>query len=76
MRQRGLRVKKRYVYASEFGKSFQDARGFDWNSEKPAFHWETLRENKKTEISRLNAIYNNLLSGVSATGANGRAHDG
>lgn len=69
----GCVPKKLYVYASEFGKGFQDARGFGWDSEKPAFHWETLRDNKKNEISRLNAIYKNLLGGVSAEIIDGRA---
>ena len=69
----GCVPKKLYVYASEFGKSFQDASGFGWDSEKPPFNWETLRDNKKTEISRLNAIYSKLLGGVSAEIIEGRA---
>ena len=69
----GCVPKKLYVYASEYGKGFADARGFGWQSEKPAFDWSTLRDNKKTEISRLNAIYRNLLSGVEATLIDGRA---
>ena len=70
----GCVPKKLYVYASEFGKSFVDARGFGWDSETPEFDWATLRDNKKTEISRLNAIYRNLLGGVSAEIIEGRAH--
>jgi glutathione reductase (NADPH) len=70
----GCVPKKLYVYASEFGKSFQDARGFGWDSSRPAFIWETLRDNKKTEISRLNAIYRNLLSGVEADLIDGTGH--
>jgi len=69
----GCVPKKLYVYASEFGKGFDDARGFGWDSQSPAFDWATLRDNKKTEISRLNAIYRNLLSGVEATLLEGRA---
>lgn len=69
----GCVPKKLYVYASEFGKAFNDARGFGWDSETPPFNWETLRDNKKTEISRLNAIYRDLLSGVSADTIDGRA---
>jgi glutathione reductase (NADPH) len=60
----GCVPKKLYVYAAEFGKAFKDARNFGWNSETPAFDWATLRDNKKAEISRLNAIYENLLTGV------------
>ena len=52
----GCVPKKLYVYASEFGKAFKDARNFGWESAVPGFDWATLRDNKKTEISRLNAI--------------------
>ena len=69
----GCVPKKLYVYASEYGKGFADAQGFGWNSSTPPFDWATLRDNKKTEISRLNAIYRNLLSGVEADVIDGRA---
>mgnify|MGYP001813578832 FL=1 len=69
----GCVPKKLYVYASEFGKAFQDARGFGWDSETAPFNWATLRDNKKAEIARLNAIYRSLLSGVDATMIDGRA---
>jgi glutathione reductase (NADPH) len=69
----GCVPKKLYVYASEFGKAFKDARGFGWDSETAPFNWATLRDNKKTEIARLNAIYRNLLTGVEATMMDGRA---
>jgi glutathione reductase (NADPH) len=68
----GCVPKKLYVYASEFGKGFKDARNFGWDSAVPGFDWATLRDNKKTEISRLNAIYDNLLAGVEADVINGR----
>ncbi|HCZ16398.1 MAG TPA: glutathione-disulfide reductase [Candidatus Accumulibacter sp.] len=69
----GCVPKKLYVYASEFGKAFKDARNFGWRSERPGFDWATLRDNKKTEISRLNAIYDSLLAAVQAEVINGRA---
>ncbi len=69
----GCVPKKLYVYASEFGKAFEDARGFGWHSERPPFDWATLRDNKKTEISRLNGIYSNLLEGARAELVDGRA---
>ncbi len=68
----GCVPKKLYVYAAEFGKAFNDARGFGWDGQQPAFDWHTLRDNKKTEIARLNAIYDNLLQGVNATVIDGR----
>ena len=69
----GCVPKKLYVYASEFGKAFADGRGFGWESESVSFDWATLRDNKKTEISRLNAVYRNLLAGVHASLIDGRA---
>ncbi|MEH6633922.1 MAG: glutathione-disulfide reductase [Halioglobus sp.] len=69
----GCVPKKLYVYAAEYGKGFKDAQGFGWDSATPQFTWATLRDNKKTEISRLNAIYRNLLSGVNAQVIEGRA---
>ncbi len=68
----GCVPKKLYVYASEFGKGFKDAQGFGWDSAATRFNWATLRDNKKTEISRLNAIYRNLLSGVEVQVIDGR----
>jgi glutathione reductase (NADPH) len=69
----GCVPKKLYVYASEFGKAFEDARGFGWDSAKPAFAWATLRDNKKAEIARLNGIYRKLLDGAEADIIDGRA---
>ena len=68
----GCVPKKLYVYASEYGKGFADARGFGWGSDKAPFEWATLRDNKKTEISRLNDIYRGLLGGVDAQIIDGR----
>jgi glutathione reductase (NADPH) len=69
----GCVPKKLYVYASEYGKHFEDARGFGWDSVKPAFDWSTLRDNKSTEIARLNAIYDRLLDGAGCEVIEGRA---
>jgi len=69
----GCVPKKLYVYASEYSHAFEDARGFGWGSEIPPFDWSELRDNKSREISRLNAIYDNLLEGVKAKVIDGRA---
>ncbi len=68
----GCVPKKLYVYAAQFGKGFEDARGFGWDSNRPRFDWATLRDNKKTEIARLNGIYRKLLDGAGAQLLNGR----
>ena len=68
----GCVPKKLYVYASEFGKAYKDGGGFGWDSAPASFNWATLRDNKKTEISRLNGIYRNLLGGVAVEIIDGR----
>ncbi len=69
----GCVPKKLYVYASEYGKGFADAAGYGWDAGEPVFDWATLRDNKKTEISRLNAIYRNMLEGANAELIDGHA---
>lgn len=69
----GCVPKKLYVYASEFSESYRDAVGFGWDKTNPGFNWNTLRDNKTQEISRLNGIYDNLLGGNGVTVINGRA---
>ncbi|MCR9105213.1 MAG: glutathione-disulfide reductase [Gammaproteobacteria bacterium] len=69
----GCVPKKLYVYASEYGKGFQDARGFGWSAQTHQFDWTVLRDNKRDEIARLNNIYRNLLAGVDAEVIDGRA---
>lgn len=68
----GCVPKKLYVYAAQFGKGFEDARGFGWGSSKPRFDWATLRDSKKTEISRLNEIYRKLLDNAGTQRIDGR----
>ncbi len=59
----GCVPKKLLYYASYFGQDFQDSRGFGWDlGSQPKFSWSTLIENKNAEISRLNAIYQTLLT--------------
>ena len=62
----GCVPKKLYTYASHYGHDFHDAAGFGWEVEQAKFNWPTLVANKKSEISRLNGIYGNMLdnSGV------------
>jgi len=54
---RGCIPKKLFVYASEFGHMFHDAKGYGWTSGKPHFDWATLVANKDAEIDRLNGVY-------------------
>lgn len=67
----GCVPKKMFVYASEYREKMEEAKGFGINGQINDFHWPTLRDNKSNEISRLNGIYANLLTGPGATIFNG-----
>ena len=69
----GCVPKKLYVYASEYSAHFDDAEGFGWSAGTALFDWATLRDNKKTEIARLNGIYRRLLENAGCTVIDGRA---
>lgn len=69
----GCVPKKLYVYASEFASDFRNSVGFGWQVNNPTFNWETLRDNKKQEILRLNEVYEKLLDNSGVEIFNGRA---
>jgi len=69
----GCVPKKLFVYSSEFSESFNDAKGFGWSATESTFDWPTLRDNKNTEISRLNGIYDNMLGNAGVEVIKGRA---
>ena len=62
----GCVPKKLYTYASHFSHDFENAKGFGWKLGSATFDWPKLVNNKKTEISRLNDIYANLLNNSGA----------
>ncbi len=69
----GCVPKKLFVYAAEFATDFADARGFGWTVGETSFDWSTLISNKNTEISRLNGIYEWLLTSKNVDIHNGFA---
>ena len=69
----GCVPKKLFVYGSHFAEEFADARGFGWDSDRPTFAWDTLRDNKTREIERLNGVYGNLLAQAGVHLKRGRA---
>lgn len=70
----GCVPKKLYSYAAHFHDSFDDAAGFGWQLPGPAtFDWATLRDNKISEIKRLNDIYQRMLEGAGVALLNARA---
>ena len=70
----GCVPKKLFVYASQFPEQFHSSQGFGWSqSSQPTFDWATLRDNKTTEIQRLNSIYESLIDNSGADLFDGRA---
>ena len=70
----GCVPKKLFVYGSHFAEDFEDAKAYGWNVAIDPFDWPTLRDNKTTEIQRLNGIYGDLLNGAGVAIHDGRAH--
>ncbi|WP_184219582.1 glutathione-disulfide reductase [Paenochrobactrum gallinarii] len=60
---RGCVPKKLYVYASQFGESFDDAAGYGWSVGTSTFDWRTLVDAKEKEITRLEGLYRKGLEG-------------
>lgn len=69
----GCIPKKLYSYAAHYGHAFAEAAGFGWEKLEPRFDWETLKTNRRTEISRLNGVYERLLLGNNVQVINGFA---
>ena len=69
----GCIPKKLFVYASHFSHDFEDAAAYGWTVGEPRFDWKTLRDNKDTEIKRLNGIYENMLGNANVDVFNARA---
>jgi len=69
----GCIPKKLYSYAAHYGEAFEEARGYGWPVQRPAFDWETLKSKRAREITRLNGVYENVLRGAGATLLRGRA---
>lgn len=69
----GCVPKKLLVYGAHFSEDFEQAAGFGWTVGDATFDWPTLIANKNREISRLNSIYRNLLTGSGVTIHEGHA---
>ena len=72
----GCIPKKLFVYAAHFHEDFADSAAYGWTAGAAGdrgFDWRTLVDNKDTEISRLNGIYERLLGNAGVEIVNGRA---
>jgi glutathione reductase (NADPH) len=68
---RGCVPKKLLMYGAQFRDAFEDAVGYGWQAELPAFDWTTLLTAKNREIDRLNQIYISMLEKAGVTLVNG-----
>ena len=62
----GCIPKKLYSYAAGYAESFHEASGFGWDVPEAHFDWARLKANRAQEISRLNAVYGQLLQSSGA----------
>lgn len=73
----GCIPKKLFSYAAHYAQDFHDAAGYGWNiaatREMPQLDWQTLRDGKDREITRLNNIYRSLLQNAGVTIYDSRA---
>ena len=70
---RGCVPKKFMVYASEYSKSFETARGYGWDIGDTTFDWPRFLLAKDTEIARLSGIYVRNLQNAGAELLHGKA---
>ena len=72
----GCIPKKLYSYAAHYAEAFEESHGFGWEGEPLRLNWQTLKTNRKREISRLNGVYLSLLSGAGVRVINSHARLG
>ena len=70
---RGCVPKKFMVYASEFSRLFEDARGYGWTFGEPRFDWPEFRSRRDMEVSRLSGLYEANLAKAGCDLIRGRA---
>jgi glutathione reductase (NADPH) len=69
----GCIPKKLFAYAAHFREDFEIAAGYGWILSEPRFDWLRLLANKDREITRLNGVYERILSLAGVEILRGRA---
>ena len=59
----GCIPKKLYSYAAHYAEAFEESHGFGWDAAPPRLDWARLKQNRRTELARLNGVYRSLLDG-------------
>lgn len=62
----GCVPKKLFVYGADLGRQLHGAAGLGWQIEGARFDWPTLRDRTASEVSRLNGVYERVVSGAGA----------
>ena len=61
----GCIPKKLYSYGAHYAEAFEEARGYGWQLPgAPRLDWDALKARRAQEISRLNGIYESLMTGA------------
>lgn len=63
----GCVPKKMMVYGASYGRALKEAEGYGWTqggAEPPQHDWSRLATGQRTEVQRLNRVYNDLLQGA------------
>ena len=69
----GCIPKKLYSFAAHYAEAFEESHGYGWNGPAPLLDWQALQAARAAEITRLNGIYAQLLTGAGAQVLRGRA---
>lgn len=70
----GCIPKKLYSHAAHYAEGFVEAAGFGWQlAQAPQLDWATLKANRAKEITRLNGIYEGLMTGAKVRRLQGHA---
>lgn len=70
----GCIPKKLYSYAAEYRAAFEESHGFGWRTTgAPQLDWAALKRNRAQEITRLNGVYEGLLTNAGVRLLRGRA---
>jgi len=73
---RGCVPKKLLIFGSHLPEEIEDGKGYGWSlpdGVKPTVDWQKLISAKNAEVTRLNSVYNGLLSNAGVTHIEGYA---
>ena len=69
----GCVPKKLYYYISQFNKDIKNYESYGWKIQNSSLNWSSFVKKKDKEITRLNSIYENILSNNKIKIINGTA---